>query len=154
MKRVLVVSAVSALSCISPKSPEIPNCVGVYLQEKVGFETVVNPENNDPLCYKIFSKENRFVEYLAHCKPVPGNFECYRDFAGSNKGEMQVDYISGSPENLIYSSYYRYAYGTIWTRLPSVPEDAPEKFELCAKQLDRAPQQPKVCKELQEYKKK
>ena len=155
MKTALVAGALTALSCTSAKVPETPNCSNLDLQEKVGFETVVNPKSKDPGCYKIVSAGDRFFEYLAHCKAEPGNIECYRDFAGPNKGEMQLNYTSSFLGVPAYSAVFRSTSGKIWSPdLPEIPKSATEKFEACTKLFDWVITVPKVCKELQDYKKK
>lgn len=152
MKKILALSAMALLSCTSPKVPETPDCSSMNLQEKVGFETVANPESEDPVCYKIFSSGDHFFEYLAHCKPESGNIECYRFFAGPDEGKMQLNYTSmffGVP---VYSAVVKNTSGEIWSPgLPEIPANAAEKFEACNRLFDMTITLPKVCKELQEY---
>ena len=155
MKTALVAGALTALSCTSAKVPETPDCSAVNLEEKAGFETVVNPESKDPGCYKIVSAGDRFFEYLAHCKAEAGNIECYREFAGPNKGEMQLNYTSSFFGVPAYSAVFRSTSGKIWSPdLPEIPKSATEKFEACTKLFDWVITVPKVCKELHDYKKK
>ncbi|MBI2581854.1 hypothetical protein HYV87_01840 [Candidatus Woesearchaeota archaeon] len=155
LKYALVAGALTALSCTSPNTPETPDCSTVNLEEKAGFETVANPESSDPVCYKILSSGSRFVEYLAHCQPEPGNIECYREFSGPNKGEMQINYTSSFFGVPAYSAVFRNPSGKIWSPdLPEIPASAAEKFEACTKLFDMTVKIPKVCKELHDYKKK
>jgi len=155
MKTALIFGAMTAFACTSAKTPETLNCSATTLEEKAGFETVINPESKDHGCYKIVSAGGHFFEYLAHCKAEPGNIECYREFAGPNKGEMQLNYTSSFFGVPAYSAVFRSTSGKIWSPdLPEIPKSAAEKFEACTKLFDWVITVPKVCKELHDYKKK
>lgn len=159
----LALLGAASINCTPPqqaKNPEQPDCSSINLQEKVGFETVVNPEEaeTETICYKIVSRPSYFYkytglgyEYIGFCKPQGGTMEFYREFAGPNKGEIEMNYILDFLGSYAYFLSVRSPSGKIYT-LTSRPISELEKdFKTGAKLLDSVKNSPKVCKKLQEY---
>ena|SRR3989344_1524245 len=186
MNQILALSVVTAFSCTSPKVPETPispkvqetptfpkvsetpDCSSINLKEKIGFETILYPEDPliypiNPTCYKILSRGDNFLEYIGTCIPARGYIGCYRTFAGPNKGEMQLDYkgevqLDYNLRLILGTHPYHRVFRTSSGRILSVdlpeliPQDAPEKFQVCTELLDLTVKLPNVCKELHDYK--
>lgn len=152
----LAIGTITTAACTSPKTPETPNCSSINLLEKVGFSTKFGPEK-ESICYRIPSGAGRFYEYIGLCEPVGGTMQVYRDFAGPNKGEMEINYVVDFLNSHAYVPVWRSPSGKLSGFLPDTPEKlekVKENFNTGAKLLDSVKNIPQVCKELQEYKKK
>ncbi|MBI5397935.1 hypothetical protein HZB03_00595 [Candidatus Woesearchaeota archaeon] len=177
MKNSIAFVAATMLGCVSSSShtvkqePASLSCDSLNLQEKVGFLTALNPENKEGklICYKIMSDgyyfTDHFIEYVATCNRVPGSIACYRDFAGPNKDEMRLElFLDADVVDVLFRgvpasvSFWRSPSGVIRTFGTAIPANINKGFETCERALDMARDMvtkvPRICKELQEYKKK
>lgn len=147
----------ASINCATPQqaaNPVPPDCSSLNLQEKIGFSTEFGPEEKK-VCYEIQSGAGQSFEYIGLCKPVKGTLEFYRNFAGVNKGGMEMNFISNLMGVPAYVHFSRSPLGEINLYGSEISkEEIEQEFQRGAKILDSIKNIPEVCKELHDYKKK
>ncbi len=152
----LSAASINCTSLQQAEHPQQPDCSSIDLLEKVGFSAKLENSEKESICYKIRSGAGRYYEYIGFCEPAEGTFNFYRHFAGLNKGGMEMDYIFDSRSMLAYIPFSRTPSGEMaFPPSTEVPINVIEqKFKDGAELLDYVKTIPRVCKELQEYRKK
>ncbi|MDP3698393.1 MAG: hypothetical protein Q8R47_02295 [Nanoarchaeota archaeon] len=142
----------------APKPTQVlPDCRSLDLTQKVGFHTSFTISERR-FCYAIASKENHYYDKITECDsegmPLPQQGITIREFAGPNKGSMELIYIlKMSGNDFDYIPFWRDASGKIST-LPSgvMPENIGKVLDAGKNMLDVIKTTPEVCQQLLEYK--
>ena len=145
----------ASINCAPAKQVENPkqyDCSLINLQDKVGFSVQVGTEKK--VCYSIQSTAVQSYEYIGFCEPTEKTVEFYRNFAGLNKGGMEMNYISNFLGILAYIPFSRTSSGdiTISSLMEMPREEVEQIFQKGARLLDSTRNSPEVCRKLQDYK--
>ena len=143
----------------APELVREPDCSSLDLTSKVGFHTSFTISERR-FCYAISSKENHYYDKITECDskgmPLPQQGITIREFAGPNKGYMELIYILKVYGNdFDYIPFWRDASGKIST-LPSgvMPDNIGKVLDAGKNMLDVVKTTPEVCQRLMEYKPK